>query len=119
MYVPLTIAGLLSWLVPEKTSSVVGIELKTAMDKILWVFLGKSLLSSSALLYTLLYGKGPRISKAMRNMTAVTALTTVMDVIFIRGRVLLEADFSFGKAYQFISLSLSSSLLLLFLLGTS
>jgi hypothetical protein len=115
LYGPLTMAGLLSWLVPELTSRFVGIELKTPMDKVLWAFLGKSLLSSSALLYTLLWGRGPRIYKAMRNMTAVTALTTVLDV-FIRGALLLEAGFSLGKAYRFIALSLSSSILLFFLL---
>lgn len=118
LYGPLAMAGFLSWLIPETTSGFVGIELKTAIDKVLWVFLGKSLLSSSALLYTLLWGRGPRVFKAMRNMTTVTAVTTVLDVIFIRGALLLEAGFSLGKAYRFISLSLSSSMLLFLLLCT-
>jgi hypothetical protein len=118
LYIPLAMAGMVSWLIPQTSANFVGIELKTAMDKVLWIFLGRSLISSSTLLYTLLLGKSAGVSRGMRNMTSATAVTTLLDFIIIRRNVLLEAGFSLAKAYRFIFLSLSTSTLLFLLPST-
>jgi hypothetical protein len=114
LYMPLMATGIITWLLPQISASVVGIELKTAMDKVLWIFLGRGIISTSALIYSLSFGK-LELAKAMRNMTASTAATTTLDVLFIRRNILLAAGFSIEKAYRFILVSLSASGLLFLL----
>ena len=117
LYMPLMAAGVFAWLVPITSATLFGVELKTAIDKVLWIFVGRSLISTSTLIYSLALGGyvKPRVaglSKAMRNMTAGTAITTIIDVMFTRRNDLMAAGFSMNKAYRFILVSLTASGLL-------
>jgi hypothetical protein len=116
LYMPLMATGIITWLLPQTSARVVGIKLKTAMDEVLWTFLGRSLISTSTIIYSLALGK-LGLAKAMRNMTASTAATTIFDVLFVRRDILLAAGFSLEKAYRFILVSLSASGLLFVLPG--
>jgi hypothetical protein len=117
LYMPLMAAGIFAWSLPITSATLFGVELKTAMDKVLWIFVGRSLISTGTLIYSLALGGNvkPRLvglSKAMRNMTAWTAITTIVDVMFTRRNLLLAAGFSMNKAYRFILVSLTASGLL-------
>ena len=114
LYMPLVAAGIFAWSLPSSSATMFGVQLKTAMDKVLWIFVGRSLISTGTLIYSLaLEGNvKPRfgvLSKAMRNMTASTAATTIIDFAFTRRSEMLAAGFSMEKAYRFILFSLTAS----------
>ena len=117
LYMPLVAAGIFAWSLPTTSATLFGVELRTAMDKVLWIFVGRSLISTGTLIYSLALGGNakPRLvglSRAMRNMTAWTAITTIIDVVFTRQNDLLAAGFSLNKAYRFILVSVTASGLL-------
>ena len=122
LYMPLMAAGIFAWSMPTTSATLFGIQLKTAMDKVLWIFVGRSLISTGTLIYSLALGGDAKrrfggLSKAMRNMTASTAATTIIDVVFTRRNELLAAGFSLNKAYRFILVSLAASGVLFVLPG--
>jgi hypothetical protein len=115
LYLPQMVAGLFAWLLPQTSAGIFGVQLKTAMDIVLWIFLGRSLISTSTLIYSLALCKVRKttgLSRAMRNMTASTTVTTIVDVAFTRQTLLLAAGFSMTKAYRFIMVSIAASGLL-------
>jgi hypothetical protein len=98
--VPLMVMGVAGWLFPETSADDVGIAFETASEKVLWVFMGRSLLSLGALLCTLFFVNGD-LTAAIRNSTLVTAVTTLLDITWIRRTTLKEANFSWPKAIRF------------------
>jgi hypothetical protein len=114
--VPLMVLGVAGWLFPETSADDVGIALETASEKVLWVFLGRSLLSLGALLCTLFYANGD-LTAAIRNSTLVTAVTTLLDITWIRRTTLKQAMFSWPKAIRFTMITFFLAALMFVLPG--
>jgi predicted DNA repair protein MutK len=114
--VPLMVLGVAGWLFPETSADDVGIAFETASEKVLWVFLGRSLLSLGALLCTLLFACGD-LTTAIRNSTLVTAATTLLDITWIRKTTLKQANFSWPKAIRFTMITFFLAALMFVLPG--
>jgi hypothetical protein len=114
--VPLMVLGVAGWLFPETSADDVGIAFETASEKVLWVFLGRSLLSLGALLCTLFFA-GRDLTAAIRNSTLVTAVTTLLDITWIRKTTLKQANFSWPKAIRFTMITFFLAALMFVLPG--
>jgi hypothetical protein len=100
---PLLVLGVAGWLFPESTADDVGIALIKPSDTVLWVFVGRSLLSLTALLATLFKAgnTSAAMTNAIRNSTLVTGITTLLDILWFRRKTFKDANFSSDKAIRF------------------
>lgn len=114
LYAPLTVIGAIGWLFPETTADDVGIKFLSAADKTMWTFLSRSILYTSVLFYTLVFGGGG-VTEAIRDTTVASALTTLLDIAMVRKSTLEGAGFSFAKATKYTIFMLTMAALMFLL----